>query len=142
MLAFSRFTSVLFFLLSLSFLVAALPTSGNALASRDPTCSDKVVSALVDLQAHVEVDVKILASCKTVTEVTAQVDVMVGHIKACADLLIAIGAKIDMDASLKDEVAAKVAAIIKVSLRIYSSVGFRFDELCVVDCERMLGSVG
>ncbi|ELU43040.1 hypothetical protein AG1IA_02930 [Rhizoctonia solani AG-1 IA] len=57
MLAFTRLTSILLFVLSLGFLVSALPTTeSKALAARH--ASDDLLGLIVDLKAKVDVDVK------------------------------------------------------------------------------------
>ncbi|KAB5590590.1 Transmembrane protein [Ceratobasidium theobromae] len=90
MLAFSRLTSILFFVLSLGLLTYALPAESKALAARH--ASDNLTSLIVDLgvkvNAHVDVMVR-EANVNTVVELTTRVDALVADVNACAKAILA-----------------------------------------------------
>ncbi|CEL56362.1 hypothetical protein RSOLAG1IB_07748 [Rhizoctonia solani AG-1 IB] len=134
MLAFTRLTSILLFVLSLSFLVSALPTSeSKALAARHD--SNALVELILDLQAKVDVHVKAIRKCfhsvaveedtkpplvavEVALELVAKIGLLIADINACATAVLAIGANIDIDASVKADIGVKVAAIISVIVKL------------------------
>ncbi|KAJ1306359.1 hypothetical protein OPQ81_007365 [Rhizoctonia solani] len=132
MIAFSRLTSILLFVLSLGFLVSALPTAvdNKALAARH--ASDDLVGLIVDLQAKVDVDVKAIVAVDAAVDLAAKIDVLVADVTACAKAIVAIGAKIDIDASVKADLAVKVAAIISVIVKLCVDLVAKFGILVVV----------
>ncbi|KAJ1306356.1 hypothetical protein OPQ81_007362 [Rhizoctonia solani] len=132
MMAFSRLTSILLFVLSLGFLVSALPTSveNKALAARH--ASDDLVALLVDLKAKVDIDVKAIVDVTVAADLAAKVNVLVADITACAKAVVAIGANIDIDASVKADIAVKVAAIISVIVKLCVDLVAKFGILVVV----------
>ncbi|KDN33652.1 hypothetical protein RSAG8_13253, partial [Rhizoctonia solani AG-8 WAC10335] len=131
MLAFTRLTSILLFVLSLGFLVSALPTAvdSKALAARH---SDDLVGLIVDLQAKVDVDVKAIVAVDAVVDLAAKVDVLVADVTACAKAVVAIGVNVDIDASVKADIAVKVAAIITVIVQLCVDLVAKFGILVVV----------
>lgn len=56
-----------------------------------------------------------LASVTVIADLAAEIDVLVADVTACAKAVAAIGANIDIDASVKADLAVKVAAIVTVS---------------------------
>lgn len=56
-----------------------------------------------------------LVAANTIIEVKAEVDTLVVHVNSCAGAILAIGA-IEIDAEVKKDIAAKVAAIISVCI--------------------------
>lgn len=49
-------------------------------------------------------------------DLSASVDVLVGHVTTCAKAIAALGANIEVEAAVKANIAAEVAAIVIVSL--------------------------
>ncbi|KAH7343157.1 hypothetical protein B0J17DRAFT_624909 [Rhizoctonia solani] len=127
MLAFSRLTSFILFVLSLSIFTYALPAPGTsgALSTRDAKC-DQLVNVVVDLKAKVDTCISSLVKANALVDVTAQLNLMVEHVEACADAVVAIGPVSDMDAVVKADVAAKVAAIIAVILKACLRLSIKF----------------
>ncbi|KAH7326928.1 hypothetical protein B0J17DRAFT_632860 [Rhizoctonia solani] len=109
MIAFTRLTSILLFVLSLGFLVSALPTA-----------------------AKVDVDVEDIVAVKAVADLAAKVDVLVTDITACAKAIVALGANIEIDASVKADIAVKVAAMITVIVNACVSLVAKFGILVVI----------
>ncbi|CAE6537854.1 unnamed protein product [Rhizoctonia solani] len=116
MLAFTRITSILLFVLSLGFLVSALPTAVDSKALAARHASDDLVGLLVDLQVKVDVHVKAIAAVKAVVDLGAKVDVLVADVTVCAKAILAIGANIDIDASVKADIAVKFGILVVVGL--------------------------
>ncbi|CAE7233256.1 unnamed protein product [Rhizoctonia solani] len=130
--AFGRLTSFILFVLSLSLFAHALPAPGtSALSIRDPKC-DQLLSAVVDLKANVDTCIVAAIKADGPAGVTAQVDLIVGHVHACADAIVAIGSITDMDAVVKADLAAKVAAIIAVILKACLRLSIKFGiQVCI-----------
>ncbi|CCO36725.1 hypothetical protein BN14_10868 [Rhizoctonia solani AG-1 IB] len=117
MLAFTRLTSILLFVLSLSFLVSALPTSeSKALATRH--ASNDLLDLIVKLHADVEAHVKVILAVDVALELVTKIGLLIADINACATAVLAIGANIDIDASVKADIGVKVAAIISVIVKL------------------------
>ncbi|KAG9107963.1 hypothetical protein FRC07_008558 [Ceratobasidium sp. 392] len=135
MLAFTRLTSFLLFVLSLSFLTCALPTpaavDSNELVARTGG-ANAVLGLVVDLKVKVEVEVGVLAACATLADVKAQVDVIVGLVEAVAKAILTIGAKIEADVELKAKIAAEVAAIINLIVQACLKVSVKFGLALVI----------
>ncbi|KAG8735552.1 hypothetical protein FRC10_010409 [Ceratobasidium sp. 414] len=127
--AFTRLTSFLLFVLSLSFLTCALPTpvvaGSKELAVRNGGAQD-VLSILVDLKAKVDAEVVVLTGCSTLAEVKAEVDVMVGLVEVAAKAVLAVGVNIEVDADVKAKIAAEVAAIISVMVQACLNISVKF----------------
>ncbi|KAB5588626.1 Transmembrane protein [Ceratobasidium theobromae] len=134
MLAFSRLTSFLLFVLSLSFLTCALPApapNSNALAIRGHSDVD-LVKLVVDLEADVNAAVKVIADVDIITDLAVHVDALVVKVNTCAQAVAAIGANIDIDASVKADLAVRIAAIITAIVHVCVSVSAKFGILVVV----------
>ncbi|KAG9093812.1 hypothetical protein FRC07_011410, partial [Ceratobasidium sp. 392] len=115
MLAFTRLTSFLLLVLSLSFLTCALPTAATVdteeLAART-VAGQVVLNEVVHLKTKIDVATEVLVACVTIAEVKAQVNVIVALIEVASKAILATGASIVVDAALKAQIAAEVAAII------------------------------
>ncbi|KAH7318900.1 hypothetical protein B0J17DRAFT_773178 [Rhizoctonia solani] len=121
MLAFSRLTSILFFVLSLSFLACAHPTpaaKSNALAARDPgadllnICANLEADVKAKCDAIAKVDIKVLA------DIEVEVKAIVSLVDVAAKAIPALGVKIDIGADVKAQVAVHIAAVIKLVVNL------------------------
>ncbi|KAH7318897.1 hypothetical protein B0J17DRAFT_711023 [Rhizoctonia solani] len=121
MLAFSRITSILFFVLSLSFLACALPTPApqtNALATRGTSadllkiCADLEVNVKAKVDAIANVDVKVFG------DVEAHLVAIVDLVKVAAKAIVAVGVKIDVDLDVKAQIAVHIAAVIRLIINL------------------------
>ncbi|KAB5592799.1 transmembrane protein [Ceratobasidium theobromae] len=130
MLAFSRLTSILFFVFSLGLLTYALPAESKALATRQ--AANNLVDLVTDLEARVKVDVGSIASVTVIADLAAEIDVLVADVTACAKAVAAIGANIDIDASVKADLAVKVAAIVTAIVQVCVSIVAKFGVLVVL----------
>ncbi|KAB5588207.1 Transmembrane protein [Ceratobasidium theobromae] len=138
--AFSRITGFLFFVLSLSVFVSALPayshdSYNNAPAPGSygqPSKSDVVVGAIAKLDVDVRAAVAALVECKAVADVKGHVDVIVKHVHTCADALVGVGAKIDVEATVKTDITAKIAALIILIVKACVDVSVRLGLKAVV----------
>ncbi|CAE7204680.1 unnamed protein product [Rhizoctonia solani] len=132
MLAFTRLTSILLFVLSLGFLVSALPAAVDTKALAARHSSNDLVGLLVDLQAKIDVHVKAIVAVDAVVDLAAKIDVLVADVTACAKAIVAIGVNIDIDAAVKADIAVKVAAIISVIVKLCVDLVAKFGILVVV----------
>ncbi|CUA69277.1 hypothetical protein RSOLAG22IIIB_08401 [Rhizoctonia solani] len=131
MLAFTRLTSILLFVLSLGFLVSALPTAVDSKALVARHGSDQLVTLVADLKVKVDAHVQVIAAAEVVVDVIAKVGLLVADVTACATAILAIGANIQIDASVKADIAVKVAAIITVIVNLCVSLVAKFGILVV-----------
>ncbi|KAH7326935.1 hypothetical protein B0J17DRAFT_222944 [Rhizoctonia solani] len=132
MIAFTRLTSILLFVLSLGFLVSALPTTVDSKALATRHASHDLVGLIADLQPKVDDHVKAIVAVEAVVDLAAKVDVLVTDITACAKAVVAIGANIEIDASVKADIAVKVAAMITVIVNACVSLVAKFGIMVVV----------
>ncbi|ELU45295.1 hypothetical protein AG1IA_00676 [Rhizoctonia solani AG-1 IA] len=113
--AFSRLATFLIFVLSLSIFTYALPASGTsgALSTRDQKCQS-LIDVLVDLKSNVDTCISTIVKADASADVVVQLDLMVGHVEASALSIKEIGSITDIDAVVKADFAARIAAIIVV----------------------------
>ncbi|EUC59583.1 hypothetical protein RSOL_320720 [Rhizoctonia solani AG-3 Rhs1AP] len=120
MIAFTRLTTFLLFVLSLGFLACAAPTSDNtqALAARSGDCN-ALVDALVGLEAKLNVYMDICVNAEVLADVEAKLVVpIVADLDVCTKAVVAIGAIADVDAKIKLDIIAHIAVIVKLVAQI------------------------
>ncbi|QRV98233.1 hypothetical protein RhiJN_26252 [Ceratobasidium sp. AG-Ba] len=130
MISLARLTSFVFFLLSLSFLACALPTSTTSdfkeLATRDEG-GEAVLKMITDLRATLNVDIKVLTECSTIAQVNAQVEVVVNRVAVVAKEVADLEAHKYVSAEIKAKIAAEVFACISLiaqaCLNLYAKFG-------------------
>ncbi|CEL56355.1 hypothetical protein RSOLAG1IB_07741 [Rhizoctonia solani AG-1 IB] len=146
MLVFTRLATILFFVLSLGFVVSALPTAAsdsNELVARDG--SNDLKTLVINLKADVDVCINTIGAILSVVtqnkpniniagltasaDVSAQIDVLVGKINTCATAVLALGSNIDINASVQADVAVKVGAIITAIVQLGLSLSAKFGSL-------------
>ncbi|KAB5588782.1 transmembrane protein [Ceratobasidium theobromae] len=130
MLAFSRLTSILFFVLSLGLFTYALPTESKALAARGT--GNDLLDLIVGLKAKVDVHIDAMATVDTVVKLTTHVDALVADVNACAKAVVAIGANIEIDAAVKADLVVKIAAIVTAIVQVCVSIVAKFGVLVVL----------
>ncbi|CAE6436359.1 unnamed protein product [Rhizoctonia solani] len=125
MLAFSRITSILLFVLSLSFLACALPTSAansNAVVVRDQSAQ------LLNICANLEADVKAkvntvdIATVKVLADVEPVLVAIIAIVNVAIKAIIAIGANINIAVDVKAQVAVHIAACIRLIVNLCVSL--------------------
>ncbi|CAE6397236.1 unnamed protein product [Rhizoctonia solani] len=128
MLAFSRLTSFLLFVLSLSFLTCAAPTpKSNELAIRGEGAGEAgvLVAACVDLRIKVVAHAEVIAKFNDLAMVKAAVEVVVKDLKVYADLVLKVkGVKVDAD--VQAEIAAHLLVIVNAIVKICASIIAKF----------------
>ncbi|KAG8711483.1 hypothetical protein FRC12_006647 [Ceratobasidium sp. 428] len=126
--AFTRLTSFLLFVLSLSFLTCALPTP--AVGSKDLAVRDDpghvVLAAVADLYLKVEAHVDVLAKATVLADVEVAIKAVVADVNACAAIVLAAGVNIDVDAEVKVAIVAKVALIITLIVKACIALVIKF----------------
>ncbi|KAG8793827.1 hypothetical protein FRC12_001457 [Ceratobasidium sp. 428] len=128
MLAFSRLTSFLLFVLSLSFLTCALPTPAVAgskeLAIRDGG-DQALLSVVAGLRANADAKVQDLGGCNNVVDAKAGLSVIVELIGDAATNVSALG-KVEVAADVTVQIVAHVSAVICVVLKLCLELGAKF----------------
>ncbi|KAF8748548.1 hypothetical protein RHS01_10754 [Rhizoctonia solani] len=120
--AFSRLATFLIFVLSLSIFTYALPASGTsgALSTREKCQS--LIDVLVDLKSNVDTCISTIVKADASADVVVQLDLMVGHVEASALSIKEIGSITDIDAVVKADFAARIAAIIAVLVGVFVKI--------------------
>ncbi|KAG8739277.1 hypothetical protein FRC11_000789, partial [Ceratobasidium sp. 423] len=116
MLAFGRFTSILFFVLSLSFLTCAAPTpKSGALAVREGvrTDVDLLVAACIDVRAKVVARADAIVKIDDVVKIGTEIDAVVSALNVYANLVARVKVAANVDANVKAEIAAHLLVILK-----------------------------
>ncbi|CAE6542263.1 unnamed protein product [Rhizoctonia solani] len=132
MLAFTRLTSILLFVLSLGFLVSALPTAADSKALVARHGSEHLVGMVADLKVKVEAHVQVIGAVTAAVELAAKIQLLVADVTACAKAIVAVGANIQIDASVKADIALQVAAIITAIVNLCVSLVAKFGIAVVV----------
>ncbi|KAG8694646.1 hypothetical protein FRC08_008345 [Ceratobasidium sp. 394] len=127
--AFTRLTSFLLFVLSLSFLACALPSTAAAgskdLAARCDNCGQNVLGIVGALKTEVDVVVAALAKVDKVADVEALVNPLIVKVETAAKAILAIGALANVDAVTKAQIVAEVVALIYVILQVCLSLSVK-----------------
>ncbi|KAH7332965.1 hypothetical protein B0J17DRAFT_631958 [Rhizoctonia solani] len=135
MLAFSRITSILLFVLSLSFLTCAAPTpKSNDLAIREGVRGDGdlMAAACADLRAKVYVHAGVIDKVDDLVHAKSAVDLMVKDFNAYVALILKVkGVKVD--AKVQAEIAAHLLVIVKVVIKICASLIAKFGLTVALD---------
>ncbi|CAE6532752.1 unnamed protein product [Rhizoctonia solani] len=132
MLAFTRLTSILLFVLSLGFLVSALPTTVDSKALAARHASGDLVGLVVDLGVKIDAHAEAIAAVQAGADLAVKVEALVVDVTACAKAVAAIGANIEIDAAVKADIAVKVSAIITVIVKLCVDLVAKFGILVVV----------
>ncbi|KAG9118753.1 hypothetical protein FRC07_006593 [Ceratobasidium sp. 392] len=134
--AFTRLTSFLLFVLSLSFLTCALPTpaavGSKELAVRTADCGPKVLDIVLNLRAQVEADVAAIAKAEVLADVQVAVGILLKHIYAAADATLAVGVKVDIEAKVKAKIVVEVALCITLIVKACIALVLKFGLLAVL----------
>ncbi|KAG9096657.1 hypothetical protein FS749_008041 [Ceratobasidium sp. UAMH 11750] len=124
--AFTRLTSFLLFVLSLSFLACAVPTTAAVgskdLAARCDNCGKDVLGIAKALKADVFVFAEAVAKVDTVAKVEALVNPLIVKVKGAAEKIRGLGVLADVDAVTKAQIVAEVVAIIYAILQVCLSL--------------------
>ncbi|QRW16684.1 hypothetical protein RhiXN_04686 [Rhizoctonia solani] len=119
--------------MSFGFLVSALPTT--ALNSKELAVrhdSSELATLVVNLQADIDVCAKAIAGLSVTADIFAQIDILTGKINSCAAAILALGAGIDIEASVKADIAAKLGAIISVIVQLCISLNAKLGIIVVL----------
>ncbi|CAE6399614.1 unnamed protein product [Rhizoctonia solani] len=128
MLAFSRITSILLFVLSLSFLTCAAPApKANDLAIREGVRGDDglLVAGCIDLLTKTNTHADLISKTDDPVEAKAAVALVVNDLKVYADLVSKVkGLKANLD--VQAEIAAHLLVIVKAVIKICASLIAKF----------------
>ncbi|KAF8757866.1 hypothetical protein RHS01_03666 [Rhizoctonia solani] len=144
-----HFVACILFIMSFGFLVSALPTT--ALNSKELAVrhdSSELATLVVNLQADIDVCAKAIgefilplspikpnidtAGLSVTADIFAQIDILTGKINSCAAAILALGAGIDIEASVKADIAAKLGAIISVIVQLCISLNAKLGIIVVL----------
>ncbi|CAE6456796.1 hypothetical protein RSOLAG22IIIB_10700 [Rhizoctonia solani] len=120
MLALSRLTTFLLFVLSLGFLTCAAPTTGKTqdLAVRGAG-AEALVAVCVDVEAKLRAHLDVCTNVEVLADVDANLVVkIVADLEAAAQAVVAIGAIADVNAKIKADIVARIAVIVQLVARI------------------------
>lgn len=125
MSSFIRVAGAAAVVLSLGYLATALPAVSTdsipAITGTD-ACSQLVAKLVIDIKACIDV----ILGCNTVADVTVAIHALVAVITGCADELLKIGAGVQVVAEAKLNIAACIAAILTVVVKVCVQVSLKF----------------
>ncbi|KAG8791262.1 hypothetical protein FRC12_009743, partial [Ceratobasidium sp. 428] len=111
--AFTRVAAFVFVLLSLSFLVSALPALPRTFGSTcAPNGTDPVSVIIGKLAVEIEVKINALLGCGTKAELIVAIDALIACIKVYMADLVKVGAGIVITVEAKASIVASVVSII------------------------------
>ncbi|CAE6419551.1 unnamed protein product [Rhizoctonia solani] len=142
MLAFTRLTSVIFFVLSLSWLVCALPRPTPVMHGQKPGTAHALsvrghhegagnikvlLGAVVDLKAKVVARADVISNIQigALVQAQAEVDRLIADIELCSSTIAELKT-LNIDAQLKASIAGHVLVIIKAIIKICGSLSVKF----------------
>ncbi|KAF8710560.1 hypothetical protein RHS03_01695, partial [Rhizoctonia solani] len=142
MLAFTRLTSVTFFVLSLSWLVCALPRPTPVMHGQIPGTAHALsvrghhegagnikvlLGAVVDLKAKVVARADVISNIQigALVQAQAEVDRLIADIELCSSTIAELKT-LNIDAQLKASIAGHVLVIIKAIIKICGSLSVKF----------------
>ncbi|QRW15551.1 hypothetical protein RhiXN_03552 [Rhizoctonia solani] len=129
MLAFSRLASFLLFVLSLSLLTCAAPTSmSNTLVAREGVRGkgDLVVAACIDLRAKAYTKAESIVKIDGALKLGVEVESLCKDINAFSDVLVKVKTA-DVDAKVRAEIAAHLLVILKAVIKICAHLIAKLD---------------
>ncbi|CCO36572.1 hypothetical protein BN14_10712 [Rhizoctonia solani AG-1 IB] len=124
MLAFSRLTSILLFVLSLSFLTCAAPTAksqGLALRGADVD-ANALLAVCVDAKVAIQAQ---LDACAHVTDVktgAVVVTEVMAHIQSMTEVVVKVQAGATISDDIKVKIFAEVALLVKLVVKICAAL--------------------
>ncbi|KAB5588334.1 hypothetical protein CTheo_8220 [Ceratobasidium theobromae] len=135
MSSFTRLAGVAVLLLSLGFLVSALPApKTDDIHIAITGGGDPVTAALVNLVVNLDVEAKIraLVACDTIAQLQVAVQALVVVLTTCANDLLNVGANVSVGVEAQANIVACVAAIITLLVRVCAQVSVKFGLSVVV----------
>ncbi|QRV87002.1 hypothetical protein RhiJN_15020 [Ceratobasidium sp. AG-Ba] len=133
MLTFTRLAGFAFVLLSLSFLVSAIPVVTRTYTSIcAPSGNDAVSLLFINLRAEIEAKIHALLACGTKAELHVAVGVLVALFKGCSDELLKIGAGVTIDVEAKASIVACVCSIITLLVEVLVQVAAKLGIWVVI----------
>ncbi|KAJ1300176.1 hypothetical protein OPQ81_011928 [Rhizoctonia solani] len=120
MISFSRFTTILLFVLSLSFLTCAASTSSKTreLSARGGGC-DALVTALANLDTKLKVHLDSCIKADVLADVQEKLVIpLVADIDATVHAAVEVGSLADLDVKVKADIAARIATIVTLVAKI------------------------
>ncbi|KAG8724776.1 hypothetical protein FRC09_014412 [Ceratobasidium sp. 395] len=131
--AFTRVVAFVFVLLSLSFLVSALPALPRTFGSIClPNGTDKVSATVAKFAAEIEVKINVLLGCGTKAELIAAIDALIACIKVYIGALDKVGAGIAITVEAKASIVASVVSIISLLVKVLAQVTVKFGLVVVL----------
>lgn len=124
MSSFTRFAGVAVVLLSLGFLVTALPATRASIPAITGTDAVSVVCA--ELFVKLEACINALSACKTYAELEAAVNALIVLLKGCTNDLITVGADVVVEAEAKTNIVTCVVAAITLLLQVCLQISVKF----------------
>ncbi|CAE6470722.1 unnamed protein product [Rhizoctonia solani] len=118
--------SLILWLLVLSIMTSALPTSSDTQQLASRRNGNDVFQRVSDLQTEVELITRTIAELAVVTEATAFVELLAIKIDTCAKLVGETARETDIDSSVKVDVAVKVTTIITLLFNLCIALVTKF----------------
>ncbi|KAG9123625.1 hypothetical protein FRC07_014480 [Ceratobasidium sp. 392] len=131
--AVTRIVAFVFVLLSLSFLVSALPAAPRTLGTICvPTGTDAVSVVVAKLAAEIEVKINALLGCGTKSELFVAVDALVALFKGCADELLKVGAGVSLTVEAKASIIASICEMISLLAKVCVQIHAKFGVSAII----------
>ncbi|QRV72209.1 hypothetical protein RhiJN_00223 [Ceratobasidium sp. AG-Ba] len=144
MSAFTRIAMFAFFVLSLSFLVSALPTPASA--GKELAARDGAIEVLLGLVAKLKIDVnacvEVLLAAEGLVNIQAAIAALVVVLQAFVAAVVELGVIANVDASVKLSICADIVvclnAIVHACLELVVKVGLTVCLTLIVDLQAVL----
>ncbi|KAG9096656.1 hypothetical protein FS749_008040 [Ceratobasidium sp. UAMH 11750] len=129
----ARVAAFVFVLLSLSFLVSALPSSPRTLgAISSVTGTDPVSLVFAKICFDLEAKIKALLACTTIVELDGAFKAVIVVLTGCSDELFKIGAGVTVDLEAKASIVLCICSIIKLIAEVLVQITVKFGLVAIV----------
>ncbi|KAJ1300167.1 hypothetical protein OPQ81_011919 [Rhizoctonia solani] len=134
-----RFASIAAALFSVGVLVSALPVAVNA-TIQAPVGTDVVsrLCAKLVVEGQLEAHLKALLLCVSIEDLKVKAAVVVELLKACAQELLAIDAKVVVDAQAQVSLVGCLVGIITLCVQVLVQVSLKFGLAVCADIDAVL----
>ncbi|CAE6407800.1 unnamed protein product [Rhizoctonia solani] len=130
--SFTQFAGLAMVVLSLGYFANALPASLLSPVSLSCPGQDPISLIVAKLILDIQVKISALVACGSIADLNVAVDLLVVHIRACADDLLKVGAGVAVSSDAQASIVACIAGVITLFVRAFIAITLKFGLAAVV----------
>ncbi|KAF8602428.1 hypothetical protein BDV93DRAFT_545280 [Ceratobasidium sp. AG-I] len=132
MSTFTRIAGAALLVLSLSYLVSALPAPAINVQIPAIIGTDAVSCVLAKFIAEIEVKIHALVGCGSIVQLTVAIQALILVFQGCCDELLKIGAGVAITVDAQANIVVCIAAMITLLAKVCAAVSIKFGILVVL----------